>query len=465
MYPMNDTITAIATPSGEGGISIIRISGSSAFPLLYKHLQSSRPGEKLSFPPRTMVLANFVTSSGEIADRVLGVRFPAPRSYTGEDVAEIHAHGGYAAAQTIIENLCLSGARMADPGEFTRRAFINGKISLPQAEAIFGMITSRTSRGMYAASRSIQGETEKQLQPLLSQTLSLLAEIQVILDFPDEEYDAASNKELLKRIRKLSEEARQIRERFFSGFLLNQGIHVVLAGKPNAGKSSLFNALLGKDRAIVTHIPGTTRDVVTDSFVHRGITCFLHDVAGLRHTEDLIEKLGISLAQEKIRASNVILALFDGSEKNPEDPYLLELLESLSGSVCIPVISKSDLRQPKLENLPKDFRDHHLWSTSPLLVSSLQRKGIEEIKNCIVNSVVQESLLSESLYSTGRQLEEMDLYMEHLQDTLQALQASGELDVAASSLSLALSSLQKILGKEWDDLLLDEIFGKFCVGK
>jgi tRNA modification GTPase len=462
---MNDTIAAMATPSGEGGISIIRISGSSAFPLLYKHLQPRKAGEKLDFPPRTMVLANFVTLRGDIADQVLGVRFPAPRSYTGEDVAEIHAHGGYSAAQVILENLRLSGIRMADPGEFTRRAFLNGKISLPQAEAILGVITSRTPQGMYAASRGVQGETEGQIEPLLAKLLSFLGEIQVLLDFPEEEYYGDSNKKLLQRLTELQQEAADIRERLFSGFLLNKGIHVVLAGKPNVGKSSLFNALLGKDRAIVTSIPGTTRDVVTDSFAHRGMTCFLHDVAGLRHTEDVIEKLGVHLAREKIRTCNIILALFDGSETTPGDPYLLDLLESLSGAICIPVLSKSDLRKPSLGNLPADFQNHRLWSSPPLLVSSLQGRGIEEIKNRIVDCVAREHTLSQSVYATERQLEEMDICMEHLHDAGRALQASEELDAASSSLSLGLLSLQRILGKEWDDLLLEEIFSKFCVGK
>ncbi len=463
---MNDTIVAIATPSGEGGISIIRISGNSAFSLLYKHLQPSTKEKELLFPPRTMVLANFVTSQGEIADQVLGVRFPSPQSYTGEDVAEIHAHGGHTAAQIILEDLCLSGARLADPGEFTRRAFLNGKITLLQAEGILGVISSKTSRGMYAASRSMQGETERQLQPILSELLSLLGEIQVILDFPDEEYDASSNKNLSQRIVKLFEETKTLRERFFSGFLLNQGIHVVLAGKPNVGKSSLFNELLGRERAIVTPIAGTTRDVVTDSFVHRGITCFLHDVAGLRHTEDLIEQLGVSLAREKILACNIILALFDGSEETPEDPYLLELLESLSGALCIPILSKSDLRKkPDLKDLPANFRNHRLWSCPPLLVSSLRKEGIQEIKDRIIDFVAREELLAQSIYATERHLEELDLCLEHFSDALKALQSTEELDVTASSLSLALFSLQRIVGKEWDDLLLEEIFSKFCVGK
>jgi tRNA modification GTPase len=462
---MNDTIAAMATPSGEGGISIIRISGSAAFPLLQKHLRPCKGGDELDLPPRTMVLANFLTLQGEVADQVLGVRFPSPKSYTGEDVAEIHAHGGYSAAQVILENLRLSGARMADPGEFTRRAFINGKITLPQAEAILGVITARTPRGMYTASRGVQGETERQLEPLLGELLSFLAEIQVLLDFPEEEYSGETNEKLAERLKKIQHETTRLRERFFSGFLLNQGIHVVLAGKPNVGKSSLFNALLGRDRAIVTPIPGTTRDVVTDAFTHRGITCFLHDVAGLRHTEDFIEKLGIHLAQEKILTCNIILALFDGSESTPEDPYLLELLEPLSDAICIPVISKSDLRASGLEELPEKLRNHPLWSYPPLLVSSLQGDGVAKIKDCIVDAVAQEHLLSRSVYATERQLEEMDLCIEHLEEAAKALQASEELDVVASSLSLALLSLQRILGKEWDDLLLEEIFSKFCVGK
>ena len=463
---MNDTIVAIATPSGEGGISIIRISGSSAFSLLYKHLQPSTKGKELLFPPRTMVLANFVTSQGEIADQVLGVHFPAPQSYTGEDVAEIHAHGGHTAAQVILENLRLSGARLADPGEFTRRAFLNGKITLTQAEGILGVISSKTRCGLQAAARSMQGETEQQLEPLLSELLSLLGEIQVVLDFPEEEYDASSRKNLSQRVENLFREAKNLRERFFSGFLLNQGIHVVLAGKPNVGKSSLFNALLERERAIVTPVAGTTRDVITDSFAHRGITCFLHDVAGLRHTEDLIEGLGVSLAQEKILASNVILALFDGSEETPEDPYLLELLESLSGALCIPILSKSDLRKkPDLKDLPTSFRNHRLWSCPPLLVSSLRKEGIQEIKDRIINLIVRQELLTQSIYATERHLEELDLCLEHFTDVLKALRSMEELDVAASSLTLALFSLQRILGKEWDDLLLEEIFNKFCVGK
>ncbi len=458
---MEDIAAAIATAPGEGGIAIVRLSGKGARQLVLPRFFSAgeSPAEKI--PPRHMAYGAFVDQGGEILDRLLWVWFDAPRSYTGEEVVELHCHGGYLVAQRVLLEVLRLGCRQAAPGEFTQRAFLNGRLDLAQAEGVLGLIRARNDDALRAAHRSLEGAWSRILLPLRHDLLDMLVPVQASLDFPEEEIPPWNHLELEKKLQDICQAFQNAGERARSGALLSVGWRVALVGRPNVGKSSLLNALLQQARAIVTALPGTTRDVVEDVLTYRGVPFRLLDTAGIRHALDPAEREGVARALQAAEEADLRLWILDASEPLlPEDQELGKQLQE-KGRLLV-VRNKSDLPECWSEDSLEDF----LASAVPTLtISAIQEQGIDALKDVIWHMAVGEDSLEGALHASARQCQELRQAEISSARALDALRKGYGDDILAQELHEALQAMERLLGLQWDDVLLNEIFSRFCVGK
>lgn len=442
---MNDTIAAISTALGESGIAVIRISGPDAVNVSKRILT-----RKVFDDSGRMYLTSLVDQDNNIIDRVLAVHFMKPKSYTGEDVVEIHTHGGILIAKLCLELALKNGARLAEPGEFTRRAFINGRIDLSQAEGVLGIIKSRSIESLRASARTLTGELSRSVQKIHDDILTLQGSIEIQLDFPEGE--SLSNLDVKSGIRKIISELEELLSRCSAGIILREGIRVVIAGSPNAGKSSLMNAILGKKRAIVTEIAGTTRDIIEDNIIINGIPVTLSDTAGLRESDDVIESEGIRLAIEAMNDSDICLYVIDSSREitSQELEYMNDILNHCRKIII--VFSKSDLNP-----VTSDVN----MQCEKIFVSSKTGAGIEELKTRIYNTACDNSSINEGLNVSVRQLEEIRGCLEALKEC----ESCHDEDIIAGMLNSSRAALLRVLGVDAGDELLDSMFNRFCVGK
>ncbi|MDK2845971.1 MAG: tRNA modification GTPase [Synergistales bacterium] len=452
-----DVIAAVATAWGEAGIGIVKISGTGARDLVDGLFRGTR---RLSqSPPRYMNYGHIVNSSGEVIDEVLAVWFKAPCSYTGEEVAEIHCHGGSLAVRRCLEEVLARGARMAGPGEFTRRAFLNGRIDLAQAESVIGIIRARSAEALKAAARSLSGEFSKQVSEVHEELLEFSSLVEAGLDFPEEDIPLLEKKEATRRLKDISTRLSDLTSRAASGNLLREGIRVALVGRPNVGKSSLLNAFLSEARAIVTSMPGTTRDIIEEVLTHRGVPIRLVDTAGIRRPSDEVEAIGVSRARDALREADVRIWVIDGNEPLTEED--LEIASQLNDKPHIVAVNKADLPLVVKEKQVQSL----LPESSVRIISAQTGSGVEELKEDIVALFLGEGTLDEGLNTTARQLEELRLACEAVRHSLEAFTSGLGEDAAAAGLLDARKCLERILGIEADDSLLDTIFRNFCIGK
>ena len=453
----NDIIAAIATSRGEAGIAIVRLSGEGSTQLLDRHFKGKR--SLTDAPARTLCHGYLVSSDGEMLDEVLAVRFNKGESYTGEESAEIQCHGGLLPAQKCLDLMLESGAHMAKPGEFTQRAFLSGRIDLLQAESVLGIIRARSSAALSAAGRVLEGKLGEEVRSLMQDITQLAAEVEVHLDFPEDE--PGETDDLANKIACLSEQTQKILQRCRAGALLQSGAAVALLGAPNAGKSSLLNALLGEERAIVTPIAGTTRDRIEGTLIHNGIPLRLVDTAGIRAAKDPIEEIGVERSLEMFESAEVCVWVTDASiPLSAED---LRHILSLKEKPHIIVLNKNDLDTCVTI---QDIRA--LFMQSPILeVSAEHKKGVEELKNLITEHLTSNLSLEEGFTTAShRFLEEQQNCLSHLQESYRITQsASTQADAIAASLSYARQSLANLLGLDASEDLLNRIFSQFCVGK
>ncbi len=442
-----DTIAAIATPQGNGGVGIIRVSGSMVS-------QIAAQLSKKTLTPRTAIFSPFLDNDGSVIDSGIALYFPAPGSYTGEDVLELQAHGGAVVLTMLLKRVLALGARLARPGEFTERAFLNNKLDLAQAEAVADLIESSTEQSARSAQRSLQGVFSLQINELLTELTELRVYIEAAIDFVDEEIDFLSDGIIEKRIAKLIERLAQIQQTAKQGRLLRDGMTVVLAGKPNAGKSSLLNALAGHDAAIVTEIAGTTRDVLRERIQLDGMPLHIIDTAGLRESANAIEKEGIRRAHEEIRKADKVLLLIDCQDDDKTD-----LTASLPDNIDITTVyNKIDL-----QNLAPEIKT--TATGTEIYLSILTGAGMDLLTEHLKESVGYNDSADDIFIARTRHLQALNKSRELIESALQQLQINRASELTAEDLRLAQQALGEITGEFTADDLLGKIFSSFCIGK
>ena len=442
MQPARDTIAAIATPPGTGGVSIIRISGSEA-------LAIARRVSGITPAPRRATLAHIRDARGDTLDQALLLYYPAPHSYTGEDALEIQGHGGIAVTQAVLAAVLDAGARLAEPGEYTRRAYLNNKIDLAQAEAIADLINARSQAAVKAANRSLQGDFSRQIETLAADLLALRIYIEAALDFPEEEIDFLREGDIAARLQAWGERLRALLAQSTQGRLMNDGINLVIAGKPNAGKSSLLNALVGEERAIVTAQAGTTRDIVRETILIHGMPVNILDTAGLREASDLVEQEGIRRTRQALNQADLILLLRDGSALDDRDDELPANIPQLLA------YNKADQTPPAVQAQHADG----LW------ISAKTGAGIDALRDAIACAVGRDSREESPYIARERHLRALHQAERHYQHALAQLHASQNGELIAEDLRLAHDALGSITGAVSSDDLLGHIFSSFCIGK
>jgi tRNA modification GTPase len=442
----SDTIAAIATASGRGGIGVIRVSGGGLLDFAH-HLSGKRPA------PRHATVADFRAADGTVIDRGLLLHFPAPHSFTAEDVLELHGHGGPVVQHMLLGRCLELGARLAEPGEFSRRAYLNGKIDLAQAEAVVDLIDAATTAAARSALRSLQGEFSREVGQLVDQLVELRALVEATLDFPDEEIDFLEAADAHGRLDRLQARLTRVFERARQGRLLQAGLHVVLAGQPNVGKSSLLNCLAGDDLAIVTAVPGTTRDLVRGTLQLQGVPLHIIDTAGLRETEDQIEKIGIERTWREIERADVVLLLADA--RHGVGVAEREILARLPAHPTrVTVFNKIDLVPARPERHEQD--DGVIIS-----LSARSGEGVDLLRLELLR-IAGWQPAEDVFIARERHLQALARAREHVALAQERLP---QLELLAEELRLAQRSLVAISGEYSSDDLLGEIFGRFCIGK
>ncbi|MEQ1559276.1 MAG: tRNA uridine-5-carboxymethylaminomethyl(34) synthesis GTPase MnmE [Methyloglobulus sp.] len=442
-----DTIAAIATPPGNGGVGIIRISGRLA-------LEIAAQLTKKTLTARTSRFSNFLEHDNSVIDSGIALYFPAPASYTGEDVLELQAHGGSVVLNMLLRRVLALGARLARPGEFTQRAFLNNKLDLAQAEAIADLIESSTEQSVRSAQRSMQGVFSEQINNLITELTELRVYIEAAIDFVDEEIDFLTDGVVENRLVSLIKRLQDIQQTAKQGRLLRDGMTVVLAGKPNAGKSSLLNALAGHDAAIVTDIAGTTRDVLRERIQLDGMPLHIIDTAGLRESSNAIEQEGIRRAQEEIRKADKVLLLIDARDKEPQT-----LLDSIPEGLDITTVyNKIDLLEiaPEIKITASDTQ---------IYLSIKTGAGMDLLIQHLKQSVGYNESTENIFIARTRHLEALKKGHELVQNALHQLQTTQAGELVAEDLRQAQQALAEITGEFTSDDLLGKIFSSFCIGK
>jgi tRNA modification GTPase len=444
-----DTIAAIATPPGFGGVGVVRISGSGTRGIA-RAILGRVPA------PRLATLSWFRDREGENLDQGLALFFPGPYSFTGEDVLELQGHGGPLVMDLLLRRLLELGARLARPGEFSERAFLNGKLDLAQAEAIADLIESGTETAARLAGRTLSGELSRRVHALVEELIHLRTFVEAALDFPDEEIDfiadssvAADLENLLGRLDALQGGARQ-------GCLVREGIQVVIAGPPNVGKSSLLNALSGTDAAIVTAVPGTTRDLLHREIQIDGLPLHIIDTAGLRHSDDLVEREGIRRARDQIEEADAILWLFDDS-RAPDD---LEF-----DPAQLPRQVPLTLVRNKIDLSGRPPGRTQTWRGTEIAISARDGMGLDALRAHLKQIAGYQETTEGAFLARRRHLDALGRAQDALRQARTALQATGSAELTAEDLRLAQQALGEITGEVTSDELLGRIFSSFCIGK
>jgi tRNA modification GTPase len=456
----DDTIAAIATPVGMGGIGIIKISGPRALAIA---TQIFRPyGTPPLFKSHHLYCGEiFDSREGNALDEALLSFMAKPRSYTREDVVEINCHSGYLVLQEILALAVGAGARLAEPGEFTKRAFLNGRIDLAQAEAVADLIESKTALSLTLATGQLKGTLSQEINSLKEGLVELLSTLEASIDFPEEDLEGSSLPQLVAHTDHLIPKIEKLLNTYKEGRLYREGVSAIIAGKPNVGKSSLFNALLGEERTIVTPEPGTTRDFIEEVINFKGIPLKIIDTAGLRDPKDSIEKEGVRITRDKLDRADLALLVIDGSlNLDNEDE---KIFNTLNGKKVVVACNKTDL--PRKVSLGEV---KGLLPASPVvLISALYKTGIEELKEVVFSLCVSHATSSPSclLISNLRHKLVLEKALASTKSARESLQKRVPHEFTASDLQAALHSLGEITGQTSSEEILDQIFSRFCIGK
>ncbi|MCH8569609.1 MAG: tRNA uridine-5-carboxymethylaminomethyl(34) synthesis GTPase MnmE [Balneolales bacterium] len=452
-----EPIAAIATPSGEGGIAVIRISGKNAISL-FQHIFK---GTDLAVKPSHTIHYGYVVRAGKTIDDVLVSLFRSPRSYTGEETVEISCHGGVINTQLVLEAVLHAGARMAQPGEFTQRAFLNGKLDLSQAEAVADLIHARSRKAAESSRQQLDGKLGAHVSVFRQQIIDATAMIELELDFIEEDVEFASKEDLKKLFSDLITEIDLLLDTYETGRIVKNGVKTVFAGAPNAGKSTLLNTLMGKERAIVSEIAGTTRDIIDADWSYEGLLFTLTDTAGLRVTDDSIEAEGVRRSRKAVEEADLVLYLSDLSNPDDNDAAVVqEMRQSWPEKPLIVVGTKSDRKE-----LMKRKSEVHVRADTE--VSSLEGDGIDTLKKMMRDAVLESKELDTSglLVTSSRHRDALQKARLHIESAMNGLEMEVTGDLLSIDLRSALQQLGSITGEITTEDLLDSIFSRFCIGK
>ena len=450
---MEDTIAAISTALGVGAISIIRISGQNALNIVNNIFDK----DIKNVPSHTIHYGHIIDKKdkNKIIDEVLVSVMLAPKTFTREDVIEINCHGGIITTNKVLELVLLNGARLAEPGEFTKRAFLNGRIDLTQAEGIMNLIESKTDESREMSINQLNGTTSKLISNIRKELIEIISNIEVNIDYPEyEDIEVLNNEKILPKIKDIKEKISKTIKNAKNGKMLKEGINIGIVGKPNVGKSSLLNTLLEENKAIVTDIAGTTRDIVDGEFVLNGLICHIIDTAGIRETNDIIEKIGVDKSLKIIDESDLIIFMLNNNELlTPEEK---ELLNKIKNKKHIIVVNKIDLEN-KLKLNEKDT----------IYISIKEKKGIEELKNKIIEMFNLEKIVTKDMtyLSNARSISLLKQSINIIDDAINNIKNNMPIDIIEFDLKSWWSKLGEIIGETYTDELIDEIFSRFCLGK
>lgn len=442
LQQQGEPICAVATPLGRGALTIVRLSGQDALAIAEKVTHKKPVSRYASF-------TKFFDDNGQVIDQGIVIWFQAPASFTGEDVVEFHCHGNPIVSDLLLNTLCAHGSRLATPGEFSQRAFVNNKIDLTQAEAIADLITCTTEQGVRTATRSLQGAFSVRVQDVLSKLILMRTNIEAQLDFPDEEIEVKHSKQIASKLQELNTEIAELVQQAQQGERLQTGVTIAIAGSPNAGKSSLINALAQSEIAIVTEIPGTTRDPLTADIDIQGIPVRLIDTAGLRATKDVIEQKGIERAQQALSQADIILWLSDVSQTQQQNPP-----HEIEQSKIIFVHNKIDLT-----NLQAGVNKNQIH------LSVKTGAGLQDLIDMLTSRLFGKQQGDSPFLARRRHLIALQQAREHIAAALQHIGGATNIELAAEDLRLAQQALGEITGEFTSDDLLGRIFSEFCLGK
>ncbi len=459
-----ETIAAISTATGNGGIGIIRMIVKNCFEILEKIFKTNK-NKKLdisNIKGYTMQYGYIINNeTNEIIDEVLVSFFKSPKSYTRENMCEINSHGGMVVEKRILEQCLINGANLAEPGEFTKRAFLNGRIDLCEAESIIDIINSKTEKEAKASINQLQGYLSENISNIRHELLDIMADIEASIDYPEYDIEEVTNKKAIKLLENVKLELEQLKESFNTGKILKDGIKTAIIGRPNAGKSSLLNTILKEERAIVSDIEGTTRDTIEELVTIKGIPLKLVDTAGIRNTKDKIEEIGVEKALKVAEDADLILAIFDNSKEiNEEDNKILDLVKNKNSII---LLNKIDLEESKLENEIKITQ----IGKKIIKISTKNREGIEDLYKEIENmfNIKEIDIDNGKLITNIRHKNQIECGIKNINEAINAINLNLPIDIISISIKQTLEDLGKITGENVTEDIINEIFSKFCLGK
>lgn len=454
-----DTIAAISTPRGEGGIGIVRISGDEALDILAKFFVPKSLKEIKELKNFSINYGHLYEENGKILDESLVSIMKGPKTYTKEDIVEINCHGGYLITEKVLELVLRYGARHAEQGEFTRRAFLNGRIDLTQAEAVMDLIHSKTDKSISLSLDQLRGDLKEQIAILKKLLLDVAAHINVVLDYPEEGIDDPLPANLVENLENVMFTTNQLIASYNKGKMIKEGVKTAIVGKPNVGKSSLLNAVLREERAIVTHIAGTTRDIIEEVINIKGIPLVLVDTAGIRTTEDIVENIGVEKSIEQIEKADLILFVIDGStELNSED---FKIYEHLKNKKTIGIVNKTDLDQKADLSYLNEINN---W----IEISAKENVGIQQMEDKIYSTIIKDEINDSSqkiVITNIRHKSALEKTKDAINNIFETINIGLPMDLIAVDLKEALDSLSEVTGEISTEDLLDHVFSNFCVGK
>ncbi|MFD5850969.1 tRNA uridine-5-carboxymethylaminomethyl(34) synthesis GTPase MnmE [Cytobacillus pseudoceanisediminis] len=458
-----DTIAAISTPMGEGAIAIVRLSGDQAFEIadrLFRGVGGKRLKDVAS---HTIHYGHIMDpKTGQIAEEVMVSAMKGPKTFTKEDVIEINCHGGLVSVNRVLQLLLNNGARLAEPGEFTKRAFLNGRIDLSQAEAVMDLIRAKTDRAMNMALGQMEGRLSKLIQKLRQEILEILAHVEVNIDYPEyDDVEEMTHQMLMEKASYVKQEIEKLLQTSQQGKILREGLSTVIVGRPNVGKSSLLNNLVHENKAIVTDIPGTTRDVIEEYVNVRGVPLRLVDTAGIRETEDIVERIGVEKSRQVLKEADLILLVLNYSDElTSEDENIFKAVEGMD---VIVIVNKTDLDQKIDMNRVRELSKHHKLVTTSLL----EDQGVDDLEEAIASLFFAGSIEAGDMtyVSNTRHIALLNQAQNAIDEAMQGVEMGTPIDIVQIDLTRTWELLGEIIGDSVHESLIDQLFSQFCLGK